>query len=172
MAVNITPGQLASHELPVRVAHELARHGLTGEQLCLEITETERIADSTTSRPVCDELRALGVRLSLDDFGTGQSTLSRLRDLPIDEVKIDRSFIGNLDNDEARRRFVWGVVAFAERIGFTVVAEGVEREPELETLTKLGCHRAQGFLFSRPVPADAVDELVSTPRNWLLVIPA
>ncbi len=172
VAVNITPGQLASHELPVRVAHELARHGLTGEQLCLEITETERIADSTTSRQVCDELRALGVRLSLDDFGTGQSTLSRLRDLPIDEVKIDRSFIGNLDNDEARRRFVWGVVAFAERIGFTVVAEGVEREPELETLTKLGCHRAQGFLFSRPVPADAVDELVSTPRNWLLVIPA
>ena len=93
------------------------------------------------------------MHLALDDFGTGQSTLSRLRDLPIDEVKIDRSFIGNLDRDEARRRFVGGVVAFAERIGFTVVAEGVERAAELEALSKLGCHRAQGFLFSRPLPA-------------------
>jgi diguanylate cyclase (GGDEF)-like protein len=172
VAVNITPGQLASPELPPVIAAELARHGLTGEQLCLEITETGRLADTTTSRGVCDELRVLGVRLSVDDFGTAQSTLTRLRDLPIDEVKIDRSFIGNLDLDEARRRFVWGVVAFAERIGFTVVAEGVEREAELEALTRLGCHRAQGFLFSRPIPASAVDELVGSPRNWLLEIPS
>jgi EAL domain-containing protein (putative c-di-GMP-specific phosphodiesterase class I) len=172
VAVNITPGQLASPELPAFIAAELARHGLSGEQLCLEITETGRLADTTTSRGVCDELRVLGVRLSVDDFGTAQSTLTRLRDLPIDEVKIDRSFIGNLDLDETRRRFVWGVVAFAERIGFTVVAEGVEREAELKALTKLGCHRAQGFLFSRPIPASAVDELVGSPRNWLLGIPS
>jgi diguanylate cyclase len=167
VAVNITPGQLASHALPAAVATELARHGLTGAQLCLEITETQRLADTAAGRAVCNELRELGVRLALDDFGTGQSTLSRLRDLPVDEVKIDRSFVGNLDHDEARRRFVWGVVAFAERIGVTVVAEGVEREAELEALTKLGCHRAQGYLFSRPVPASAVDGLVGSPRNWL-----
>jgi diguanylate cyclase (GGDEF)-like protein len=172
VAVNITPGQLASPELPPFIAAELARHGLTGEQLCLEITETGRLADTTTSRGICEELRALGVRLSVDGFGAGQGTLARLRDLPIDEVKIDRSFIGNLDLDEARRRFVWGVVAFAERIGFTVVAEGVAREGELEALTKLGCHRAQGSLFSRPIPASTVDELVSSPRNWLLGIPS
>ncbi len=170
VAVNITPGQLASPELPPVIATELARHGLTGEQLCLEITETGRLADTTTSRRVCDELRALGVRHSMDDFGAGQSTLTRLRDLPIDEVKIDRSFIVNLDLDEARRRFVWGVVAFAERIGFTVVAEGVEREAELEALTKLGCHRAQGFPFSRPIPASTVAELLGTPHNWLLEV--
>jgi diguanylate cyclase (GGDEF)-like protein len=172
VAVNITPGQLASPELAPVTAAELARHGLTGEQLCLEITETGRRADITTSRGVCDELRGLGVRLSVDDFGAGHSTLTRLRDLPIDEVKIDRSFIGNLDLDEARRRFVWGVVAFAERIGFTVVAEGVERQAELEALTQLGCHRAQGFLFSRPIPASTVDEVVSSPHNWLLGIPS
>jgi diguanylate cyclase len=172
VAVNVTPGQLASHELPELIAAELARHGLTGEQLCLEITETQRLADTAASRAVCNELRAFGVQLALDDFGTGQSTLSRLRDLPVDEVKIDRSFIGNLDHDESRRRFVWGVVAFAERIGFTVVAEGVEREAELEALTKLGCHRAQGFLFSRPVPATAVDGLVGSPRSWLSSAPA
>jgi diguanylate cyclase len=172
VAVNITPGQLASRELPPFIAAELARHGLTGEQLCLEITETGRLADTTTSRGICHELRALGVGLSVDGFGAWQGTLTRLRDLPIDEVKIDRSFIGNLDLDEARRRFVWGVVAFAERIGLTVVAEGVEREAELDALTKLGCDRAQGFLFSRPIPASTVDEFVGSPRNWLLEIPS
>jgi diguanylate cyclase (GGDEF)-like protein len=171
VGVNLTPGQLSSPELPSFIAGELARHGLAGERLCLEITETGRLADSTISRAVCDELRALGVRLSVDDFGAGASSLARLRDLPIDEVKIDRSFIGNLDQDDARRRFVWGVVAFAERIGLTVVAEGVERQAELDTLTKLGCHRAQGHLFSPPVPAGTVDKLVGSPRNWLQRIP-
>ena len=167
VAVNITPGQLTSHELPLGVATTLSRHGLAGRQLCLEITETQQLTDTTVSRAVCDELRATGVQLALDDFGTGQSTLSRLRDLPVDEVKIDRTFVANIDRDEARRRFVWGVVGFAERIGFTVVAEGVERAAELEALTKLGCHRAQGFLFSRPVPAATIDQLVSSPHHWL-----
>jgi diguanylate cyclase (GGDEF)-like protein len=172
VSVNVTPGQLASHRLPAVVAGVLARHGLAGQQLCLEITETRVIDDITTSREVCAELRSLGVRLSLDDFGTGQSTLSRLRDLPVDEVKIDRLFIDNLDVDESRRRFVEGVIAFAERIGVTVVAEGVEREAELAALRRLGCHRAQGFLFSRPVPSWAVDALVSYPPDWLFGMPA
>ena len=172
VSVNVTPGQLNSHTLPLVVAGVLARHGLRGHQLCLEITETARITDTTTSAEVCTELRSLGVRLALDDFGTGQSTLARLQDLPIDEVKIDRFFIGNLDVDESRRRFVGGVIAFAERTGCTVVAEGVEREAELAALTRLGCHRAQGFLFSRPVPSWAVDALVSSPRDWLVGMPA
>ncbi len=172
VSVNVTPGQLTSDTLPVVVAGVLAHHGLTGHQLCLEITETAQLTDTATSRRVCTELRSLGVRLSLDDFGTGQSTLSRLQDLPIDEIKIDRFFIGNLDVDESRRRFVEGVIAFAERTGFTVVAEGVERETELAVLTRLGCHQAQGFLFSRPVPSRAVDALLSRPRNWLRGMPA
>jgi diguanylate cyclase len=172
VAVNITPGQLSSRKLPPFIAAELARHGLTGDRLDLEITETGGLADTATSLAVCHELRRLGVRLSVDDFGTGQSSLARLRDLPIDSVKIDRSFIGNLDQDDARLRFVWGVIAFAERVGLTVVAEGVEREAELEALTKLGCHRAQGFLFSRPVPADTIDTLLRSPGSWLCGIPA
>lgn len=112
------------------------------------------------------------MRLSVDDFGTGLSSLARLRDLPINEVKIDRSFISNLDQDDARRRFVWGVVAFAERVGLTVVAEGVERKAELDALTALGCHRVQGFLFSRPAPAETVDTFLRHPGSWLLGIPA
>ncbi len=167
VAVNVAPAQLGSDELPRLVAAALARHGLTGRQLCLEITETQPLPDTDISRRVCDELRTFGVRLALDDLGTGQSTLARLRDLPVDEVKIDRSFVHNLDRDESQRRFVSGVFAFADRIGLTVVAEGVERQAELEVLERLGCHLAQGFLFSRPLPADAVDESLTSRRNWL-----
>jgi len=99
------------------------------------------------------------------------SSLARLRDLPIDEVKIDRSFVADVDVDDACRRFVWGVLAFAERVGLTVVAEGVEREAERDTLIELGCHRAQGFLFSRPVLAESVDALLRSPGSWRRGIP-
>ena len=171
-AVNVSPGQLSLPEFSLFVAAELARYGLAGDRLVLEITETGELVDTGTAHVVCDELRRLGVGLSVDDFGTGLSSLSRLRDLPFSEVKIDRSFISNLDQDEARRRFVWGVVAFAERVGLTVVAEGVEREAERDVLTELGCHRAQGFLFSRPVPAESVDALLCLTGNWLRGIAA
>jgi len=166
VAVNVSPGQLSSHELPVFVAAELARHGLAGDRLILEITETGGLMDAATGLTVCHELRRLGVRLSVDDFGTGLSSLARLRDLPVDEVKIDRSFIAELDHDGARRRFVSGVLAFAERVGLTVVAEGIEREAERDALIDLGCHRAQGYLFSPPVPAEAIDELLRSPDSW------
>ncbi len=160
VAVNVSPGQLGSARLPSLVAAELDRHGLAGARLVLEITETGGLVDTATTHAVCRELRALGVSLSVDDFGAGQSSLARLRDLPVNEIKIDRSFVTDVDRDEARRCFVWGVVAFAERVGITVIAEGVEREEEREVLSRLGCHRAQGFLFSRPVSADKVEELL------------
>jgi EAL domain-containing protein (putative c-di-GMP-specific phosphodiesterase class I) len=92
--------------------------------------------------------------------------MARLRDLPIDEVKIDRSFITGMDQDSTRHRFVAGVLAFAAHVGLTVVAEGIEREAERDALTDLGCHRAQGFLFSKPVPAESVDALLSAPGSW------
>jgi EAL domain-containing protein (putative c-di-GMP-specific phosphodiesterase class I) len=171
VAVNVSPGQLSTPELPRFIARELARHGLDGDRLVVEITETGGIQDTATSLAVCRELRALGVRLSVDNFGTGLSSLGRLRDLPVNEVKIHRSFITNIDQDDSRRRFVWGVLAFAERVGITVVAEGIEREAERDTLTKLGCHRAQGYLFSRPVPARAIDVFLQSPGNWRVGIP-
>ena len=172
VAVNVSPGQLSSLELPSIIATELARNCLSGERLIIEITETGGLLDTATTHTVCHELRGLGVRLSVDDLGSGLSSLARLRDLQINEVKIDRSFISNLDQDDARRRFVWGVVAFAERVGLTVVAEGVERKAELDALTALGCHRVQGFLFSRPAPAETVDTFLRHPGSWLLGIPA
>jgi diguanylate cyclase len=167
VAVNVTPGQLSSADLPLAIETELDRHGLSGNRLVVEITESNRMVDTLTTHNVCHELRRLGVRLSVDDFGNGMGLLARLRDLPINEIKIDRSFISNLDHDEARRRFVWGVVAFAEKVGVTVVADGVEREAERDMLTDLGVHRAQGFLFSRPVPAESIDALLSSTGSWL-----
>ena len=100
------------------------------------------------------------MRLSVDDFGIGLSSLARLRDLPVDEVKIDRSFITGVATDGGSRRFVRGVLAFAAEFGLEVVAEGVEREDEREALAELGCHRGQGFLFSRPVAASEIDALL------------
>jgi EAL domain-containing protein (putative c-di-GMP-specific phosphodiesterase class I) len=170
VAVNVTPGQLSSEDLPLVIETELGRHGLSGDRLVVEITESSRMVDTLTTHAVCHELRRLGVRLSVDDFGNGLSLLARLRDLPINEIKVDRSFITDLDRDDARRRFVWGVVAFAEKVGVTVVADGVEREAERDMLTDLGVHRAQGFLFSRPVPAASIDALLSSTGNWLLGI--
>jgi len=164
VAVNVSPGQMSSPDFPSVVHDELVRHGLAGDRLVLEITETGGV-DTATSHDVCHRLRRLGVRLSIDDFGTGLSSLARLRDLPIDEVKIDRSFVVDVDQDGARRRFVWGVLAFAERVGITVVAEGVEREAEREALAELGCHRAQGFLFSEAVPAELVDAMLRPSRG-------
>jgi diguanylate cyclase (GGDEF)-like protein len=167
VAVNVSPGQLSSASFPRLIEAELARHGLAGDRLVVEITETGKLPDTPTTRAVCHELRRLGIWLSVDDFGSGLGALARLIDLPINEIKIDRSVINNLDQDDTRRRFVWGVVSFAERIGVTVIADGVEREAERDALIDLGCHRAQGFLFSKPVPSESVDALLSSTGSWL-----
>jgi diguanylate cyclase (GGDEF)-like protein len=167
VALKITPGQLASVGFRQLIETELERHALSGDRLVLEITESGTLMDTAATQAVCRELRSLGVWLSVDDFRTGLSTLTQLRDLPINEIKVDRSFISNLDRDEARRRLVWGVIDFAERVGVTVVADGLEREGERDALTRLGCHRAQGFLFSGPVPAQDVDALLRTTGSWL-----
>jgi diguanylate cyclase (GGDEF)-like protein len=160
-SVNLSPRQLSSPVLVPVVVATLAEHGLSGDRLVLEITETDGLTDSAAVREACAELRALGVRLSVDDFGIGLSSLARLRDLPVDEVKIDRSFITGVDTGEGARRFVRGVLAFAAEFGLDVVAEGVEREAERDVLAELGCHRGQGYLFSRPVPAEDIDGLLA-----------
>lgn len=164
VAVNLSASQLSATELPHLISSELAHHGLSGSQLVLEITETEALEERRISVEVCEELRRRGIRLAVDDFGAGMSSMARLRDLPIDEVKIDRSFVAGVDSLAASRRFVSGVLAFAEQVGLTVVAEGVEHEAERVALTELGCRLAQGYLFSQPVPADEVPDLLIT--DW------
>jgi diguanylate cyclase (GGDEF)-like protein len=160
IAVNLSASQLSSPELPRLISSELAHHGLRGSQLVLEITETDALEERRVSFAVCEELRRQGIRLAVDDFGVGMSSMARLRDLPIDVVKIDRSFVAGVDTMVASRRFVRGVLAFAEQVDLIVVAEGVEHEAERTALAELGCPLAQGFLFSRPVPAGEVPRLI------------
>ena len=114
---------------------------------------------------VLAKLHGLGVRLAIDDFGTGHSSLGYLARFPIDVIKIDQSFVRDIDQDPVKSAIVSAVVALSKAIGSTTVVEGVETLPELEQVQGLGCDVAQGFYFSRPLPADAFDELLrSGPR--------
>ena len=112
-----------------------------------------QVADSLEN---LQRIRALGVHLSLDDFGTGYSSLSFLRELPVDAIKIDRSFVSGLGTNPRDTSIVQGVIAMADALGYAVVAEGIETEAQAETLRQIGCRYAQGFLWSRPAPADAI----------------
>ncbi|MGZ4711130.1 MAG: EAL domain-containing protein, partial [Acidimicrobiales bacterium] len=105
---------------------------------------------------VLAELHAWGLKLALDDFGTGYSSLAYLKRLPVDEVKIDRSFVSDLDDDGANTSLVAAVVAIAASLGISTVAEGVEKPEQAARLHELGCNEAQGYWFSRPVPADEI----------------
>ena len=114
------------------------------------------MADPRRATEVLERLRALGVRLSLDDFGTGQSSLAYLKRLPLDEVKIDRAFVSGMAGDTSDALIVRSTIDLARDLGLEVVAEGVEGEDVLERLRALRCHEAQGFHLSRPLPPDAL----------------
>ena len=160
IAVNLSPVQLEDVALVQTVQTELQRCGLDGARLVLEITETAARGDLAVAREVCSALRRLGVVLSLDDLGTGESSLARLRDLPLDEVKIDQSFVAGIDASEGSLRFVRGVLALAAEVGLDVVAEGVEQPEERDALVALGCRFAQGYLFAHPLPGGHVSGLL------------
>jgi EAL domain-containing protein (putative c-di-GMP-specific phosphodiesterase class I) len=116
--------------------------------------------DATTTLAALEQLRRLGVRIAIDDFGTGYSSLSALKALPVDVLKIDRSFVSGLPNDPSDGQIVTAVLAMAQALGLSVVAEGVETPEQLRTLHQLGCPTAQGFLLGRPQPAEAVGALL------------
>jgi EAL domain-containing protein (putative c-di-GMP-specific phosphodiesterase class I) len=115
------------------------------------------MADTERTMGVLARLRDLGVRLSIDDFGTGHSSLARLKHLPVDELKIDKDFVFHMDEDDRDAAIVEAAVTLAQRLSLDVVAEGVETPAAWDRLRDLGCHQAQGFLVSRPLPADDLD---------------
>ncbi|WP_129338086.1 putative bifunctional diguanylate cyclase/phosphodiesterase [Cellulomonas endophytica] len=153
VAVNTSSCQLTSPDGVDRVAAALERAGLPGSALQLEITETVLMEDVAAAVPALQRLRRLGVRMAVDDFGTGYSSLAYLRDLPIDVLKVDRSFTARLPDDESIFSMV---VDLAGAIGAATVVEGVETPGQLARVRRLGCPYAQGYLLGRPVPADAV----------------
>jgi len=152
VAVNLAPHSLTDDTLPQLIEATLSKHGLDAGSLTVEVTERGVLNEPTRVKAVLDALAGLGVAISIDDFGTGQASLARLRGFPIHEVKIDRSFVARMTLDE--RPFVDAITTMAQALGLRVVAEGVEDRATLELLASGPCNTAQGFLFCRPVPLE------------------
>ncbi|MEU8661595.1 GGDEF domain-containing protein [Actinoplanes philippinensis] len=152
VAVNLSPDMLTDPALTGQIEQALSRHGLPAAALTLEITENAIMADPTNARRTLDALHGLGVKLSIDDFGTGHSSLGRLAHLPIHEMKIDKSFVRHIVTDHTRRAVTDAALQLARALDLTVVAEGVEEQDELDYLRRHGCHAIQGYLISKPIP--------------------
>ncbi|MFF5053668.1 putative bifunctional diguanylate cyclase/phosphodiesterase [Micromonospora sp. NPDC000663] len=152
IAVNLAARSLTDQHFPDRVQELLTEYGVPAQRLTLEITESGVLDGTDRPIPTLQRLRDLGVRLSVDDFGTGDSSLAHLRRLPVHEVKVDRSFVQGMATDPGDLAIVNAVVTLSQQFGLAVVAEGVESELTLELLQDIGCEIGQGFLFSRPLP--------------------
>jgi diguanylate cyclase (GGDEF)-like protein len=153
VAVNVSVGNLGTADFPDEVATLLAAHRVPAELLTLELTESGVSSEREVALPVLRRLHALGCHLAVDDFGTGQSSLAHLRRLPVDQVKIDKSFVLGMGTEYGDVAVVRAIVEMGHTLGLTVVAEGVERATVRAALVDMGCDVAQGYLVSRPLPA-------------------
>ena len=154
IAINLSVHQLRRDELPERIEHALTRHHVDPSRLLCEITESEAMEDIKAMQRACNGLRRIGVFLSIDDFGTGYSSLSYLRQLTVRQLKIDRSFVNDLETSDDARAVVDAVIKLAHALGLNVVAEGVETAGQLEILRTLGCDELQGYFVARPIAGD------------------
>ena len=160
MAVNLAVQNLLDLRTPKHVADLLDRHGLPAQALTLEVTESLMLHDPQRAGEVLADLKELGCGLALDDFGTGYSSLEHLKRLPVNELKIDKSFVMTMDRDAADRAIVASTSALGRSLGLRVVAEGVESAASGAVLAAIGCDLAQGFHYSPPVPGDQIPGLV------------
>jgi diguanylate cyclase (GGDEF)-like protein/PAS domain S-box-containing protein len=158
---NLSPRQLWSPQLATKLIGKLLEASVPPHDVVVEITESTAMADADRTQHVLHELHSAGLRLAIDDFGTGYSSLARLKHLPVDILKLDRSFVRDVHRDSDSGRMVEAMVQLARGLGMVPLAEGIETAEELAFLKGAGCERGQGFLFSRPVPADAIAELVA-----------
>jgi diguanylate cyclase (GGDEF)-like protein len=163
MAVNVSQQQLCDPRFVAAVTEALSAAGLAPGRLALELTESATL-DATAAIEALRLLRRSGVRLALDDFGTGWAHLAALRALPFDVLKIDRSFVSRVAEEPVDQAIVTAILALARAVGCAVIAEGVETEAQLGALARLGCSRAQGFLFSEPLPLDKLEILLGQPE--------
>ena len=161
IAVNLSPKLIGLESLRPMVRDALRNYGLPAERLILEITETAAMSSATDAMEELKALRAMGLQLSIDDYGTGFSTLDYLKRCPSSEIKIDRSFISVLDSSRSDRIMVNSTIELAHSLGELVVAEGVEDGETLQLLTQMGCDKAQGFLIARPMPFEALMEFLA-----------
>ena len=165
VAVNVSARDLGDPGFADRVADALTRHQVPAELLVLEITERLLIGDFALGAEVLGRLRAIGVRISLDDFGTGYSSLTLLKALPVNQIKIDRSFVASIHDVEADATIVRSIVELAHGLGLGVVAEGVETQESLRSLATIGCDHVQGWLVGRPMPTEAAGAWIAAHRD-------
>lgn len=162
MSVNLSTHQFQHPDLVEEVAGTLSQTGLAPESLNLEITETVMMEDAAVTSKTLHQLKALGVQLSLDDFGAGYSSLGYLKHFPIDHLKIDKAFVAGLGHDRADTAITQMVITLAKALGMRVVAEGVESAEQAAQLRALGCDVGQGYYFAQPQPASAIDTVLAT----------
>ena len=154
VALNLSVRNFFDQGLPAFIAGLLTEHDVPGEQITLEITESEVMSDRALARSALSAFRALGVRISIDDFGTGFSSLSQLQQLPIDEIKVDGSFVAGMLQNNQDAVIVRSIIDLGHNLGLTVVAEGAETLEQLTELRRLGADRVQGYIISRPIPPE------------------
>jgi EAL domain-containing protein (putative c-di-GMP-specific phosphodiesterase class I) len=160
VAVNLSARQLTDPDLIAKVSRSLHESGIDPTSLHLEITETAVMRSTEASAATLEALRSLGVRLIIDDFGTGYSSLARLKRLPVTALKIDRAFVDGLGVDASDLSIVDAIAQMAHSLHLDVIAEGVETREQLEILHTLGASMGQGYLWSRPMPADEIGDWV------------
>jgi diguanylate cyclase (GGDEF)-like protein len=165
MAINISAQDLLNPALADLVAGVLEEHAVPAALISMEITESGFMQDPARAVDLMHRLNALGVRLSIDDFGTGYSSLAYLKELPVHELKIDRSFVRHVARDEKDRAIVLSTIELGHNLGLSVVAEGVEEEPARSMLAAMGCNYAQGYLFAQPLAADELERWVAERRR-------
>jgi predicted signal transduction protein with EAL and GGDEF domain len=165
VAVNLSVRNLYDRELVPWLSDCLATRGIDASLLTLEVTESELMDDPILAMEVLGKVKALGASTAIDDFGTGYSSLAYLKHLPIDELKIDRSFVSTMVADESDLTIVRSTIDLSHNLGLDVVAEGVEDAPTLVRLAELGCDRVQGYFVSRPVPADVLEAWANDDSN-------
>jgi EAL domain-containing protein (putative c-di-GMP-specific phosphodiesterase class I) len=160
VSVNVSPRSLVDPALPRRIAEMLAADRVAAQSLQLEITESRPVPSGRTAQQVLEELRTMGVSLAIDDFGTVFSSLVQLQRLPVDEIKIDRSFVANMETNPSDAAIVRSTIDLARNLGLSVTAEGVETVQVARALAEMGCELAQGYGLCRPVSADGCAEMV------------
>ncbi|WP_334188515.1 putative bifunctional diguanylate cyclase/phosphodiesterase, partial [Noviherbaspirillum sp.] len=163
ISVNISTRDLLDQDLPAKFGSILERHAVPSSRFCLEITESSIMDDPVRALQTLEKLHAMGVDLSIDDFGTGYSSLAYLKRLPVDELKIDKSFVMKMEQDADDTKIVRSTIDLGHNMGLKVVAEGLENEAVWELLARLGCDIGQGYFISRPMPAD---QLPAWLANW------
>ena len=164
MVINVSPRQFSDESLLSDIDQALADSGMDAKQLQIEITESMVMLNVERAIGVLDEIQSRGVRLAIDDFGTGYSSMSMMKRFPIDTIKIDRSFVRDLPRNSEDKAIAEAIIGMGKALGLTIVAEGVETAEQDDFLRKNYCDEIQGFLFSKPVTADKIAELVRLPH--------